>query len=162
MILTLAFFDGGPLQGQTKHVEIRRPNNNNDVTRILAEVLDQEVPRFPLGYYAPKEEPRSTPSSDTMLWYFYWRATGLTREAIVAAIGAELDHAYTKHGREPWGRHEFYGVLLEEVDELWTAIKADVSQEEVLAELVQVAAMCFRYMETGDRTRGHHPALPSR
>jgi NTP pyrophosphatase (non-canonical NTP hydrolase) len=79
------------------------------------------------------------------------------REILYAKIRHELDHAYAKHGREPWGRHEFYAILLEEVDELWDAIKQDRPQDEVLAELVQVAAMCFRYAETGDRYRTNEP-----
>lgn len=78
------------------------------------------------------------------------------------AIRSELDHAYKKHGREPWGRHEFYAILLEEVEELWQAIKSDAPQEEVLKELRQVAAMCFRYYETGDRYRGEHPIMSMR
>jgi NTP pyrophosphatase (non-canonical NTP hydrolase) len=63
-------------------------------------------------------------------------------------MGAELDRAYAKHGSAPWGRHEMYAILLEEVDELWDAIKANESDERVYAELVQVAAMCLRYAET--------------
>lgn len=74
----------------------------------------------------------------------------------------ELDRAYAKHGRETWGRHEFYAILLEEVDELWDAIKADLPMEEVLSEVVQVAAVCLRYMETGDRYRGPHPEVTAR
>jgi NTP pyrophosphatase (non-canonical NTP hydrolase) len=70
---------------------------------------------------------------------------------VYAQIRAELERAYTKHGREPWGRHEFYGILLEEVDELWDAIKGDEPMERVHAEAIQVAAMVFRYIETGDR-----------
>lgn len=66
----------------------------------------------------------------------------------------EVERAYTKHGREPWGRHEFYAILKEEVDEVWDSIKADEPQEEVMREIVQVAAMCLRYAETGDRYRG--------
>ena len=66
-------------------------------------------------------------------------------------IAMELDRAYAKHGEEPWGRHEFYAILLEKVEELWDDIKADAPQAHVEAELVQVAAMCFRYFETGDR-----------
>lgn len=73
----------------------------------------------------------------------------------------ELDHAYQKHGADAWGRHEFYGVLKEEVDELWDAIKGDEPMEHVLSELIQVAAMCARYYETGDRYRGAHPATRS-
>lgn len=74
-----------------------------------------------------------------------------SRADLFTRIGNELDRAYAKHGAAQWGRHEFYAVLKEEVDELWDAIKDDEPQERVLAELVQVAAMCFRYYETGDR-----------
>ncbi len=34
-------------------------------------------------------------------------------------IAEELGRAYAKHGCVPWGRHEFYAILLEEVEELW-------------------------------------------
>jgi len=77
---------------------------------------------------------------------------------LIELIATELDNAYAKHGREPWGRHEFYAILQEEVDELWDDIKADSPQELVIRELIQVAAMCFRYYETGDRYRGPHGA----
>lgn len=78
------------------------------------------------------------------------------------AVAAELKHAYDKHGRNPWGRHEFYGVLKEEVDEIWDAIKQDLPMSEVLKEIAQVAAMCQRYAETGDRYAGKHPPIPIR
>lgn len=74
-------------------------------------------------------------------------------------IRSELDRAYSKHGYFPWGRHEFYGILREEVDELWDAIKGDHPIDRVLAEAVQVAAVCVRYLETGDRYWGEHPTL---
>ncbi|HVA19538.1 MAG TPA: hypothetical protein VMU55_05140 [Solirubrobacteraceae bacterium] len=77
----------------------------------------------------------------------------IQRPAIFAAIETELAKAYRKHGAEQWGRHEFYAILKEEVDELWDAIKADLSDERVFEELIDVAAMCFRYAETGDRYR---------
>ena len=80
------------------------------------------------------------------------RTTLLTRrQELVSRITNELDRAYAKHGQLPWGRHEFYGILKEEVDELWDAIKGDLPYEDVVKELVQVAAMCVRYYETGDR-----------
>lgn len=75
------------------------------------------------------------------------------RFELLSQVADELGHAYRKHGRQQWGRHEFYGILLEEVDELWDAIKCDLPQHEVEKELVQVAAMCVRYYETGDRYR---------
>ena len=66
-------------------------------------------------------------------------------------ISHELDHAYTKHGSDQWGRHEFYAILKEEVDELWDAVKGDADQSECVNEAIQIAAMVFRYLETGDR-----------
>lgn len=85
------------------------------------------------------------------------------RLQFLEAMMAELRHAYSKHGSDPWGRHEFYGVLVEEVDELWDAIKKDEPIENVLKEAMQVAAVCLRYAETPDRYRGVHPLpLPSR
>lgn len=74
----------------------------------------------------------------------------LPRMDLLNLIGAELDRAYAKHGNVPWSRHEFYAILLEEVDELWADIKADAPKEQMLKELVQVAAMCFRYYETSE------------
>jgi len=75
------------------------------------------------------------------------------RFQLLSRIAEELEHAYSKHGTDQWGRHEFYAILKEEVDELWDAIKADEPTERVEKELVQVAAMCFRYYETRDRYR---------
>ena len=74
----------------------------------------------------------------------------VAREGFTLMVRDELDRAYAKHGKDPWTRHEFYAILLEEVDELWSDIKADKSLDDVLRELVQVAAMCLRYAETGD------------
>lgn len=75
------------------------------------------------------------------------------RLQICGMVASELDKAYAKHGAESWGRHEFYAILKEEVDELWDAIKADDPHEQVVKEAIQVAAMVFRYLETGDRYR---------
>lgn len=78
----------------------------------------------------------------------------LSREDFLRDVGRELERAYTKHGREQWGRHEFYAILREEVDELWDAIKHDARGGEVYREVVQVAAMCIRYVETGGNRYG--------
>lgn len=75
----------------------------------------------------------------------------MPREVIETSIHEELDKAYRKHGAERWGRHEFYAILKEEVDELWDAIKRDEPLDNVMDEAIDVAAMCFRYLETGDR-----------
>lgn len=83
-------------------------------------------------------------------------------EQLYGSIRKELDRAYAKHGQTPWSRHEFYGIIKEEFDELWADIKSDAPQEQLLKELVQVAAMCFRYFETGDKSRGPHPILEAK
>lgn len=75
------------------------------------------------------------------------------RDLVTQAVANELERAYAKHGREQWGRHEFYAILKEEVDELWDDIKADAPQDKLRHEAIQVAAMVFRYLETGDRYR---------
>jgi hypothetical protein len=80
-------------------------------------------------------------------------APGLRREFITETKAA-VAHCYEKHGDAQWGRHEFYGILKEELDELWDAIKQDLPQEEVRYELLHVAAVCLRYYEIGDRDRG--------
>jgi NTP pyrophosphatase (non-canonical NTP hydrolase) len=77
----------------------------------------------------------------------------LHRLQITAKVVSELHRAYEKHGHEKWGRHEFYAILKEEVDELWDAIKSNLDDKSVQAEAIQVAAMVFRYLETGDRYR---------
>ena len=79
------------------------------------------------------------------------------RATLERLIEQELESAYAKHGREQWGRHEFYAILKEEVDELWDAIKADEPQDRVRDEAIQIAAMVLRYLETGDRYRGEQP-----
>ena len=75
----------------------------------------------------------------------------IPRDEIIASICKELDRAYAKHGKRLWGRHEFYAILLEEVDEAWENIKADGPRDELVKEIIQIAAMCVRYLEIGDR-----------
>lgn len=75
------------------------------------------------------------------------------RQGFQILVEDEVDRAYKKHGAAQWGRHEFYGVIKEEIDEMWDAIKDDEPQERVYEELIQVAAMCLRYYETRDRYR---------
>lgn len=74
--------------------------------------------------------------------------SAMPRQQLIDAIESELDRAYLKHGRAPWSRHEFYAILLEEVDELWDTIKHDEPRDRIRSELIQVAAMCFRFWET--------------
>jgi hypothetical protein len=81
------------------------------------------------------------------------KAGGIERRDIVQMIYDELSRAYEKHGAPKWGRHEFFAVLKEEVDELWDAIKRDLPTIELLPEAIQIAAMVIRWLETGDRYR---------
>lgn len=89
-------------------------------------------------------------AKDPELWLLRER---VTRGDVMEAVGREVTRAYAKHGREQWGRHEFYAILREEVDELWDEIKADNPQVRVRLEAIHVMAMCLRYLETGDRYR---------
>jgi NTP pyrophosphatase (non-canonical NTP hydrolase) len=84
------------------------------------------------------------------------------RQQFFNAMANELDFAYAKHGRGLWGRHEFHSILMEEFEEVWDEIKENGPTEKLLKEVVQVAAMCLRYAETGDRYLGPHPIIPRR
>ena len=70
---------------------------------------------------------------------------------ILAEVTDELIVATSKFPpfRSP---HEGYGVLLEEVDELWDAIKSNDSLAAQRGEAIQVAAMAIRFILdwTGD------------
>ncbi len=108
---------------------------------IEAVVVEHDWPEYESTWAAIQRRVESMSNSNETV----------TRKEIVERIGNELDRAYAKHGRLPWGRHEFYAILKEEVDEMWDAIKKDDPQGELHKEAIQVAAMVFRYMETGDR-----------
>lgn len=83
-----------------------------------------------------------------------WRALVTDRRrGVMDRISAELDRAYDKHGAEQWSRHEFYGIIAEEFEEMWRDVQSDAPQEQLEKEIIQVAAMCFRYLETRDRKR---------
>lgn len=75
----------------------------------------------------------------------------VARADFLNAVSGEVDRAYQKHGDDQWGRHEFYGVLREELDEVWDAIKDDLPMDHLMTEIVQLAGVCLRYVETGDR-----------
>jgi hypothetical protein len=75
------------------------------------------------------------------------------RTKFFKAIETELQRAYNKHGAPQWGRHEWYGITLEEFDEAFDDIRSNAPQEQLMAEVVQIAAMCVRYAETLDRYR---------
>ena len=79
------------------------------------------------------------------------------RALMLRSIEQELSRAYRLHGSLPWSRHEFHSIIREEFEEMWDAIKEDRPHEEVLLEAMQVAAMVFRYWETGERFAGKFP-----
>ena len=65
-----------------------------------------------------------------------------------ALVAAELHKARTKHPTTYPSAHYFYGVIAEEVDEFWDLVKAQKpSNEDMLKELVQIAAMAQRAAE---------------
>ena len=71
--------------------------------------------------------------------------TGLSiLEVIKSAIDIELAAATRKFG--PFNNtHESYAVILEELDELWDAVKAN-DTNQACAEAVQVGAMAMRFL----------------
>lgn len=61
---------------------------------------------------------------------------------------AELARARTKHPTPQTSYHEGYGVVLEELDEVWDLVKSQrPDKTSLLKELVQVAAMAQRFAE---------------
>ncbi len=62
---------------------------------------------------------------------------------VQSLVSAELERGYHKFPRPQSSLHEGYAVMLEEVDEMWTDIKAD-RLAEALIEAIQVAAMAIR------------------
>jgi len=80
-------------------------------------------------------------------------------------VASELSKALGKHGKEPWSRHQAYGIIKEEFDEFWEAIRHDASDEELLHELSHVAAMCQRFADTSfgiNRAPSESPHITSR
>lgn len=72
----------------------------------------------------------------------------LARTRFLKLVSDEVDRAIKKHGNHRWTCHEFYGIILEEFEEMWDAIKYDDISKHLLEEMVQVAAMCLRFAET--------------
>jgi hypothetical protein len=65
-------------------------------------------------------------------------------------VSDEINSARLKHPRKTSNHHEAYAVILEELDEYWDEVKKKSSQrsnENMLMELVQTAAMCRRAAE---------------
>jgi NTP pyrophosphatase (non-canonical NTP hydrolase) len=63
-------------------------------------------------------------------------------------VEKELARARSKHPEKQTSLHEGYGVLLEEVDEVWDLVKSQApSKDSLLKELIHVAAMAQRFAE---------------
>ncbi len=70
----------------------------------------------------------------------------LLKDEILRDIGQEFVSASEKFGSFTT-YHEGYAVILEELDELWDAIKAKKhSHEDMREEAIQVAAMALRFI----------------
>ena len=66
--------------------------------------------------------------------------------AISVAVIQEMIDATQKHGRFN-SPHEGWGVIWEEVDELWDEVRAKVhDKDKMRKECIQIAAMAFRYI----------------
>ena len=74
----------------------------------------------------------------------------MKREKIIKAIKSELIWTDTNTAQFH-STHEGYGVLLEEVDELWDKIKTSKeytkANKSMTNEAVQVAAMAIKFIE---------------
>lgn len=69
---------------------------------------------------------------------------------IVGTILAELHFSTQKYGQFN-STHEAYGVIKEEVDEMWDECKKN-DLKFMRAEAVQVAAMALRFILDADKT----------
>lgn len=70
--------------------------------------------------------------------------------ALIAELHLEVDAELTRAGKWPAmnSAHEGYGVLMEEVDELWDHVKTRQKNRDLAAmqaEAIQVAAMALRF-----------------
>ena len=73
----------------------------------------------------------------------------MTVQSILGSILKEFNRANTLYSAFH-SNHEAYAVILEELDEVWDEIKKskDVKgNEQIRNELIQVAAMCVKYIE---------------
>ena len=72
----------------------------------------------------------------------------MKRSKIIKAVEDELERIYKKYGDKPYAsRHEFYGILKEEVDEVWDDIKHNSDTFSLEKEIIQVISICFRHLE---------------
>ena len=70
-------------------------------------------------------------------------------QEILKTIFAEYQNAKEHYPKDFSSHHEAYGVILEELDELWTNIKKkekDYDKTAMRKEAVQLGAMVLRYI----------------
>lgn len=71
----------------------------------------------------------------------------MSRNTLLQRTSGEMNRAMAKHGAYH-SHHEAYGVMLEEVDEVWHEVKQQRPHiSELRAELIQVAAVALRWAE---------------
>lgn len=72
----------------------------------------------------------------------------IQRMEVVQDIAEEVERSIAKHGDFNQSAHQGYAVILEEVNELWDEIKAQVPDKvKMRKEAVQIAAMCVKFIE---------------
>ncbi len=125
--------------GDPRHVCARRLSN----TSMILEYYDAEIVPFPAD--ASRElRIKVLGEQEVLAEEAAARRQTLTFQELVTE---ELVRARNGHGPVR-GLHEGYGVLMEEVDEFWDEVKLKKpKREDVLAELVQVAAMAQKIAE---------------
>ena len=97
-------------------------------------VLDDIMPYIAALRPAQADEPRASMEPPV-------------ENGFLVLVAHELKRARAKHG-PMHSHHEAYAVLLEELDEVWQEVKSQQpNTQRIIAELIQVAAMCNRWAE---------------
>ena len=66
-------------------------------------------------------------------------------------IQKEAQRVEEKYQRDYSSHHEFYAVLLEEVQEVWDEIKKkNPDKSKLRKEVIQIGSVCLRYYEQID------------
>lgn len=81
----------------------------------------------------------------------------MTRSEIYAMIDAERIRQDAKHPRFAYTHHQAFAVLASEVGEVAEVVREDYASEPIYTphgqalrdELIQVAAVCVRWLESG-------------
>ena len=70
----------------------------------------------------------------------------MTQLEIYHEVITEAKKSFRKYGHFN-STHEVYGVLKEEVDEFFDAVKANLQKEHHIQELIQIAGICIRCID---------------